>query len=93
MELSPRKVAYFVWLVTGVWGLIMSLALIGYLVGFWGVVFGLVLAPLTLAVGPWIAIFKWGTWIPLVITYGGAILGAALYAITPPSSETSPTPR
>ncbi len=93
MELSPRKVGYFVWMVTGVWGLIMGLAMIGYAVGSWGVILGIILAPITLALAPWYAVFKWGTWIPFVIIYGGAAMGAVLYAITPASSETSPPPR
>jgi hypothetical protein len=71
----------------------MSLALVGYLTGFWGVVMAMLLAPITLVVAPWVAVVKWGTWIPLVITYGGAILGAVLYALRPTSSETFPTPR
>lgn len=73
-----KKTGYFVWVVCGVWGLIFCLAIVGHAMGFWGVVVAMILAPITLAATPWYAVAAWGTWVPLIVIYGGGFAGAVL---------------
>jgi hypothetical protein len=65
----------------GLWGLILSLSIVNEAAGFWGFVVAFVLLPVTLAAAPWYALVHWGTWFPLLITYGGFILALVLQSI------------
>jgi hypothetical protein len=61
---------YFVF---GLWGLILSLAIVNQATNFWGFVIAFVFIPVTFVAAPWYALFHWGTWIPLAVNYGGLI--------------------
>lgn len=65
----------------GLWGLIIELAIINQVAGFWGVVIGFILLPVMFVVAPWYALVEWGNWFPLLIVYGGGILAATLFGI------------
>jgi hypothetical protein len=69
---------YFVF---GIWGFFLSLAIVHESVGFWGFVVAFVVFPVTFVAAPWYALFHWGTWLPLLVSYGGVILAGILQAI------------
>jgi hypothetical protein len=59
------------YVVCGILGFIVSLAIVSQSTGFWGFVIAFALFPVTFVAAPWYALFHWGTWIPLLINYGG----------------------
>lgn len=63
----------------GLWGLLLDLELIAEAVGLWGVVAGLVAAPLTVAATPLYALFALGDWLPMVSSYGSSIASALMF--------------
>jgi hypothetical protein len=65
----------------GLWGSILELAIVNHVAGFWGVVIAFTLLPVTFVVAPWYALVAWGNWFPLVIVYGGVMVAAILYGI------------
>lgn len=65
----------------GLWSLIIELAIVNQVVGFWCVVVGFMLLPLIFAVAPWYTLVAWGNWFPLLIVYGGEILAAVLFGV------------
>lgn len=67
--------------VFGIWGFILSLAIVHEAVGFWGFLIAFVVLPVTFVAAPWYALFHSGTWFPLLVTYGGFILATILNAI------------
>lgn len=68
----------FIWIGAGIAALIVNLIVVmeatGW--GFWAVVVGLMLFPVTIAAAPWYALIAWGNPIPLGIGYGGLIAAA-----------------
>lgn len=76
-----KVLAGIVFAIFGLWGLIIELAIVNQAAGFWGVVIGFLVLPITFAVAPWYALVAWGNWFPLVIVYGGGIAAAALFFI------------
>lgn len=71
-------IGYFIF---GIWGLIISVAIVNYAAGFWGVVIGFFIFPVTLVAAPWYALVEFGTWYPLVVIYGGGIFSSLLFGI------------
>jgi len=45
------------------------------LAGFWGAIIAIALLPLTLFVTPFYALIADGNWLPLILIYGGTIVG------------------
>ena len=64
--------------VFGLLGVIVSLGIVSQVTGFWGFVLAFVFFPVTFVAAPWYALFHWGTWTPVLITYGGILLSWAL---------------
>ena len=71
-------VSYFIF---GIWGLIVSVAIVNYTAGFWGVVIEFFIFPVTLIAAPWYALVEFGTWYPLVVIYGGGIFSSLFFCI------------
>jgi hypothetical protein len=67
--------------VFGIWAIFLSLSIVHEVTGFWGFVIAFTLFPITLVAAPWYALFHWGTWFPLAISYGGFILASVLKSI------------
>ncbi len=65
----------------GFWGFILSLKTIGNVSGFAGVVIGFAVAPVTFITTPWYAGIMWSNWTPLLISYGGGIIGCLFFSI------------
>ncbi len=70
-----------IWVIFGLWGFIIEVAIVNQVAGFWGLVVAFMLLPITLAVTPWYALVAWGNWFPLVIVYGGGIVGTLFFGI------------
>jgi len=45
------------------------------------VFFGFMVLPIVFIFAPWFALFEWGNWFPLIICYGGLIIGIILVKI------------
>jgi len=70
-----------VFVIFGLWGFFIELAIIEQVAGFWGVVICIILGPVTFVVAPWYALVVWGNWFPFAIVYGGGIVAAVLFGI------------
>lgn len=74
-----KVVAYIFFVLFGIWAFILELAIVNAVAGFIGVVIAFALAPVTFAAAPWYAGVAWGNWTPLIIGYGGTIVGGIFY--------------
>lgn len=70
-----------VWVVAGIWGFFLCLGIISDAAGFWGIVAGLFLGPITFVAAPLYAGFEHGNWFPLILNYGGSLVAMALIGI------------
>jgi hypothetical protein len=70
-----------VWFVAGLWGFFLCLGIISHAAGFWGIVGGLFLAPITFVAAPLYAGFEHGDWFPLILNYGGSVVAMVLMGI------------
>jgi len=74
--------AYIVWLVFGIWSLVLDLQILHSLFkGFWIFILAFTVLPVTFAAVPWYALIALKNWLPLIVGYGGAILGGILLLI------------
>lgn len=62
----------------GIWTFIFCLRVVYDIAGFWGLVIGFTILPVTFTVAPWYVLIAFGNWEPLIISYGGMILGGGL---------------
>ena len=60
--------------VGGFWGLYLLIRIFHRVFGLIGVIFGLILSPITFAIGPLYALIVWKDWLPSVVCYGSTIL-------------------
>ena len=67
-----------VWIVYGLWGFMICLAIVNDVAGGWGLLIGLAIAPVTFVAAPWYALIAWGLWYPLSVGYGGGLAGTLL---------------
>jgi hypothetical protein len=67
--------------VTGIWGLVLSLDIITDVIGFWGMIAAIILAPVTFFAVPLYAGLAQGIWFPVVLNYGGCLLAVLLMAV------------
>jgi len=70
-----------VFVVTGIWGLVLSLDIITDVIGFWGMIAAIILAPVTFFAVPVYAGLALGTWFPALLNYGGCLLAILLMAV------------
>ncbi len=70
-----------VWVVYGLWGFMICLAIVNDIAGGWGLLIGLALAPVTFVAAPWYALIAWGLSYPLSVCYGGGLAGTLLLMI------------
>ena len=66
--------------VTGIWGLVLSLDIITDVIGFWGMIVAIILAPITFFAVPLYAGLAMGIWFPVLLNYGGCLLAVLLMA-------------
>ena len=60
------------------WGAVLCVLVAYKIAGWWGVILGIVLLPLSYAGAPWYALLAWGDWLPLAVCYGGLIVMSLL---------------
>lgn len=74
-------IGILVWVVGGLWGFVLCLAIVEEVLGFFGVVLGFVFFPVLFIAAPWYALVAWGNAFPLVVCYGGGIGGPLLFGL------------
>jgi len=72
---------YVAWVIFGIWGFLLDLAIVNQAAGFWGVVAGIFLLPVTFVAAPLYAGVAWGNWFPLFVGYGGGIAATILVGV------------
>jgi len=74
-------VGALLFVVTGIWGLVLSLDIITDVIGFWGMIAAIILAPITFFVVPLYAGIGLGIWFPVLLNYGGCLVAILLMAL------------
>ena len=74
-------VGALLFVVTGIWGLVLSLDIITDVIGFWGMIAAIILAPITFFAVPLYAGIAMGIWFPVLLNYGGCLLAILLMAV------------
>lgn len=59
VSLSLNVLGFGLMIVFGLWGFAVCLGIVNKVAGFWGVVAGFTVAPVTLAAAPWYALVAW----------------------------------
>lgn len=72
---------YILFVIGGIWGLIICLGIIHSKLGFFGVLVSLFLFPVVTVVAPWYVGLADGNWRPLMVIYGSGLLAWALIMI------------
>ena len=70
-----------VFIVCGIWGLILCFRIVQEVIGTIVAVLSLFLAPFLLGIAPWYQGIVNGDWMPLLLVWGGGIIGYILIAI------------
>lgn len=76
-----KNTGMVVWVVAGIWGFFLCLGIISDVAGFWGIIAGLFLGPITFVAAPLYAGFEQGNWFPLILNYGGGMVAMVLFGI------------
>lgn len=76
-----KGAGYVALAISGIWGFLLNLAIIGQAAGFWGFVAAFTIFPVTYIATPWYAGVALGNWFPLLVCYGGVIVAAILMAV------------
>ena len=85
-----RELGRVIYLVAGLWGLILTIPVLFEQIGFLGGLLVLVLCPVTLVAVPLYEGFVNSNWFPLVVIYGGGIAGVILSSIGSSESKRLP---
>jgi len=73
--------AFILYIVGGIWGLIICLGIVSSKFGFFGALVAFFLLPITVYLAPWYAGFAQDNWFPVMLIYGTVIGAAVLYGI------------
>jgi len=65
----------------GLWSLFAEVVIVNEVAGFWGIVIGMTVAPITFFVAPIYAVVEWGEWFPVVSIFGGGIFITIIYGL------------
>ena len=84
-----RMLGMLAYLVAGLLGLIICLQIIVEVGGVVLAVIAFFLFPAALGIAPWIPLLADGDWTPLLIVYGGGLVGIALFAAAAALDDTS----
>ena len=74
-------ISVIIFAVTGPWAIYLELKILIYIAGFWGLVIGITVLPLTFIAIPWYAGISMGDWFPFLLTFGGGISALIFLAI------------
>lgn len=81
MGLILKAPAFLIYVVAGLWGLIICFGIVQDALGTVVAVIAFFLAPFLLTLAPWYSGFALGDWFPLMLIYGGGIGATILFAI------------
>jgi hypothetical protein len=73
--------AMIVYIVGGLWGFLVSIAIVSKELGFLGGAIAFVVFPVTLYFAPWYEGLVHANWFPVALVYGTTIIAAILYGI------------
>ena len=73
--------AIIIYVVGGIWGLIICLGIVSSKFGVVGAVIAFFLLPITVYLAPWYAGIAQGNWFPVILVYGTGIGAMILHAI------------
>lgn len=75
-----RMLGMLAYLVAGLLGLVICLGILVDVGGVLLAVIGFFIFPAALGIAPWIPLLTQGNWVPLVVVYGGGLVGLLLNA-------------
>ena len=64
-----------------IYGFILCFSIVESVLGSVWAYISLIFAPFVLGIAPWYALFSYGDYVPLLVTYGGIIPGGAMFFI------------
>lgn len=70
-----KVLGYIFYVIFGLWGLIISFQIVGIVFGSKAAFLSLLVLPFMYGIAPLYALFTWGSWFPLLIGYGGGLVG------------------
>lgn len=73
--------ALIVYVVGGLWGLIVCLGIVSSKAGTLAAIIAFFVLPITLYIAPWYVGFVESNWFPVLLVYGSGIAAAILYGI------------
>jgi hypothetical protein len=81
MHLIFKSLGYLVYWVTGFWGVFILLHYLNDNWGFWGVIGGIALAPITCFVTPFYMGFVDGDWFLLILAASGIMISSIFHGL------------
>lgn len=72
------SIIFSVFVITGFY---LDMAFVEGIAGFWGSVLACALFPLTHILVPWYALLAYGSWTPIIVCYGGVMIGVLVIAV------------
>lgn len=72
---------YIVYLLGGLWGLVICLGIVKAKLGLLGVIVGFFIFPVVLYLAPWYSGFADSNWMPVMVVYGSGIAAMVLIGI------------
>jgi len=82
MQTFLKGCANILFFIVGIWALILDFQIIIYEWGFGGAVLSFLLLPIAFVVAPFYALFKYGIWMPIIVTYGGGLFTYLLLVVS-----------
>ncbi len=73
--------AGIIYILGGIWGLLICLGIIYDAFGIVGAIIAFFVLPFTLYLAPWYAAFADGNWLPVMVIYGTTVIAGALFFI------------
>lgn len=81
MGIIFKAPAILIYIVCGLWGLIICFGIVSNAFGQVVAMLSLLLAPALLGLAPWYAGISQGDWFPLLLTYGGTLGASVLFGL------------
>jgi hypothetical protein len=81
MGIIFKAPAFLIYIVAGLWGLIICLRIVADTLGTVMAIVSLFLLPALLSIAPWYQGLWHGDWFPLALIYGGGVIATILFGI------------
>ena len=73
-------ISFIILVIFGPWSLVIVANIFHRIGGFFGVIIGFAVLPITYLIVPFISLF-WGDWLPLLVIYGGGTTFITLFYV------------